>query len=752
MNTNESPSRPEEFRGIIKQTYRDSTPWREPILRPPAGTPNVMLIVLDDVGFAQLGCYGSTIQTPNLDALAARGRRYNNFHTTAMCSPTRASLLTGRNHHAVGMGMITGWCTGYPGYRGEVTKKAATLAEILRPLGFGTFAVGKWHLTRYRDMSAAGPFDQWPLGRGFDRYYGFLGALMDHWNPELVCDNHFIPTPRWPGYHLTEDLVDQTIAMIRDQQTADPGRPFFAYLALGACHSPHQPPRRYIDKYAGQFDQGWDVMREQWFARQLELGVIPQRTRLTPLNPDVRPWRSMSTEEQRLCARHQEVFAGFLHHTDEQIGRLVNDLRTRGLLDNTLLIALSDNGASAEGGDLGDINICRHYQFLEEALPEKLAQIDSLGSEFMWNNYPRGWGHAGNTPLKWFKTHTHGGGIRDPLIVHWPAKIHQGGLISSQFCHCSDIVPTVLEALAVDAPTVVNGIEQLPITGRSLLYTFTAPNAPAADRIQYFELMGNRGICAHGWKAVTHHVKGTRFEDDKWELYHVDNDFSEQVDLAEKFPEKVAQLAQLWHDEAMGNNVFPLDDRDRERMLETYWGPTRRRWVFNQGMGLIPWVVAPTVANRSYRVVADVERLCTDDGVILAAGSRPAGYVLFVQKGHLVHEYIGPGQRWTVESESALPAGRLNLIFEFRKRAHCAGTGTLFCNGTSVGHLEMREMWSIEPGAGGVTCGHDDGSPVSERYQLPFQFTGHIYSVIVEVEDDGGHDVELSNHMNLSSE
>lgn len=752
MTVSQDPSSPGEFKGVIGRTYRDSKPWRAPPVRPPSGAPNVVLVVLDDVGFAQLGCYGSTINTPHLDALAAGGRRYNNFHTTSMCSPTRASLLTGRNHHAVGMGIITDWCSGYPGYQGEVSKKAATLAEMLRPVGYSTFAIGKWHLTRVREMTAAGPFDQWPLGRGFERYYGFLGALMDHWNPELIRDNGEIPTPRRPGYHLSEDLVEQTIAMIRDQQAVDPGRPFFAYLAFGATHSPHHAPREYIDRYAGKFDEGWDVMRERWFARQLELGIVPQGTRLTALNQDVTPWSSLGVDERRLCARHQEVFAGFLEHTDAQIGRLVNDLRSRGLLENTLFVVLSDNGATAEGGNFGASNLRRQYSFLEESFGEMLADIDLLGSEFLWNNYPSGWGHAGNTPLKWFKMHTHGGGIRDPLIVHWPAQIREGGLISGQFCHCSDIVPTVLEAVGVAAPEVVNGAEQLPVTGRSLLYTFGAPYTPAASRVQYFELMGNRGIWADGWKAVTHHTKGDRYEDDRWELYHVDSDFSEQVDVADQHPEKVAQLEQLWHQEALRNNVLPLDDRDRERTFYTFWGPPRRRWAFEQDMPRLSGYVAPRVANRSYRIVADVERTAADDGVILAAGGRAGGYVMFIQNGHLVHEYVGPGRRWTVESRTPLPAGRLNLIFEFRKQADCAGTGTLICNGNVVAVIEMRDMWPMGAAAGGTTCGYDDGSPVSERYELPFRFTGRILSAAVEAEDDYRHDQQLLNHISLSEE
>lgn len=742
----------EPFGGVIERSYRDSTPWIVPAVAAPRGAPNVMIVVLDDVGFGHLGCYGSAIETPRLDALAAAGRRYNNFHTTAMCSPTRASLLTGRNHHAVGMGMIADWCTGYPGYQGEVSKRAATLAEMLRPAGYNCFAIGKWHLARLRDWSAAGPFDQWPLGRGFERYYGFLASLMDHWNPELTCDNHAIPTPRRPGYHLTEDLIDHAIGMIRDQQAAAPGKPFFSYVALGACHSPHHAPAPHVAKYAGCFDEGWDVARERWFARQLELGIVPPGSRLTPMNENVKPWASMSPDERRLCARHQEVFAGFLDHTDKQIGRLMDYLQSQCLLDNTLLVVLSDNGATEEGGDFGDANIRRHYQFVDEPFEEKLAVIDKLGTEHLFNNYPRGWGHAGNTPMKWFKMHTHGGGVRDPLIVHWPARIKAGGFVSPQFCHCDDIVPTVLEAAGVEAPKVVQGVEQMPIHGTSLAYTFDEPSAPGRKRTQYFELMGHRGLWADGWKAVTHHAKGTDFENDRWELYHVDNDFTEFEDVATRYPDKLKELIDLWWLEAQRYHVLPLDDRDRERILLTYRVAPRKRYVFEPGMGRLSVIACPPLANRSYRIVADVEVPSSAQGVILSAGGRFGGYVLFFDEGRLVHEYAGPDRRWIVDSPRPIAAGRHQLAFEFRKHAHCAGTGTLLCDGEPVGRIEMRDLWPLGAGAGGLYCGYADGSPVGERYACPFPFTGTIRQVVVELDDDHVANAGLENHASISED
>lgn len=744
-------SQSSEWPGKVGRTYRESTPWLEPVRQPAAGAPNVLLIVLDDVGFSQLGCYGSTINTPNIDALAERGRRYTGFHTTAMCSPTRASLLTGRNHHAVGMGMIADMCTGFPGYQGQVSREGATLAEMLKPAGYSTFAIGKWHLTRARDMTAAGPFDEWPLGRGFERYYGFLYSLVDQWHPELVVDNHFIPTPDRAGYHLSEDLADQTIEMVRDQQAAAPGKPFFAYLAFGACHSPHHAPQDYIDRYRGRFDDGWDVARERWLARQIELGVVPPNTRLTEMNPKVRPWASMTLDEQRLCARHQEVFAGFLEHTDAQIGRVIEYLRGRELLDNTLVVLLSDNGATAEGGDFGDLNLRRYIQMLDESFDEKLAAIDELGGDRHWNNYPAGWGHAGNTPLKWFKMQTHGGGVRDPLIVHWPARITQGGLISPQFCHCADVAPTILEACGVAAPPVVGGVAQLPLHGTSLAYTFDEPLAPTCRGPQYFELMGNRGIWADGWKAVTRHFEGDDFGDDAWELYCLDNDFSESLDLAARHPEKLQELVDLWWTEAERNQVLPLDDRNLSRIGLTYWGPSRKRWRYEQGMNRVSGYAAPAVANRSYRIRADVELSAEDQGVLLAVGGRAGGYVLFVQDGCLVHEYVGPGTRSFLRS-TPLPPGRRELRFVFRKTGHCAGIGMLVCDGQTIGSMEMANMWPSSPTGGGVTCGYDEGSPVSDAYARPFAFTGVIHDLVVEALEDSVVDPVLVTHMALAED
>lgn len=717
----------------LASAARVATP-PECAVTPREGAPNIVLVVLDDVGFAHLGCYGSTIDTPHVDALAASGRRYRNFHTTAMCSPTRAALLTGRQHHAVGMGMIPDWCTGHPGYQGEISHRAATLAEMLGGAGYHCMAVGKWHLARLSDWTSAGPFDQWPLGRGFDRFYGFLAALMDHWHPELFQDNHAIPTPRRAGYHLTEDLVDQAITMIRDQQAVAPAQPFFTYLALGACHSPHHAPRDYIERYAGRFDAGWDVARVKWFERQLAMGIVPPGTQLTPRNPAVPAWDSLSGEAQRLCARHQEVFAGFLTHADAQIGRLVDALRTDGLLDDTLFIVLSDNGATEEGGDLGDVNIRRHYQFLEEGIDEKLAALDLLGSEHCFNNYPRGWGHAGNTPHQWFKMHTHGGGVRDPLIMHWPARMRAPGSISPQFCHCVDIVPTVLECVGIEAPAVVKGVEQLPVHGHSLARSFDVPDVPMSGRVQYFELLGHRGIWADGWKAVTHHVQGTDFATDRWELYHVDEDFSESEDLAQRHPEKLVAMVALWWEEAHKHQVLPLDDRDRERILETYRVPPRMHYTYRPGAGRVSVQATPPVAGRTWRLSAEVTVGTGTEGVILAAGGRFGGYVLFMQAGRPVFELAGSSGPRVLESPAALPPGRHQIVLRCVALGPTSGQVTLACDGDVLAQDRWNDLWPIGAAAGGLHCGYDDGCPVSDRYVCPFPFTGSIDHVTVDIE------------------
>ncbi|MCA3720548.1 arylsulfatase, partial [Phenylobacterium sp.] len=509
-------------RNDLGLTASESRPhWPEPARAPP-GAPNVVCIVFDDLGFADLGCYGSEIATPNIDALAAGGLRYTNFHTAALCSPTRASLLTGRNHHSVGMGGLADWDLGFPGMRGRISRSAGTLAEMLRPAGYNTFATGKWHLTPTFETSQAGPFDQWPLQRGFDRYYGFLEGETSQWHPELVLDNHHIEAPDREGYHLSEDIVDQSIGFIRAQRTITPEKPFFLYICLGAQHAPHHAPKTFIDRYESVFEKGWDATRADRLARQKALGLVPADTVLPDRNPGVKPWDALSDDERRLAVRLQAAFAGMLEHADLQVGRLVNWLSEQGCLENTLIILISDNGASQEGSPFGTVNALRYFNGVRDTLAENLEHIDAIGEAHLNNNYPLGWAMAGNTPLRRYKQNTHGGGVRDPLVVHWPAGIRSGGEIRHQFHHVCDIAPTILEVTGVSPPAEIHGVTQQPIEGTSFGYTFDGGAEPTRKRTQYFEMLGHRGIWHEGWKAVTWHKPGTAFDADQWELYHLD--------------------------------------------------------------------------------------------------------------------------------------------------------------------------------------------------------------------------------------
>ena len=743
------------FGGVIGRTYRESTPWWPRSARAPAGAPNVVFIVLDDVGFADLGCYGSEVATPSMDRLAANGLLYTNFHTTAMCSPTRASLLTGRMPHAVGMGIIAEWSTGYPGYRGRVTRQAATLAEMLREHGYNNLAVGKWHLMPQSDATSAGPFDHWPLQRGFDRWYGFHGALADQWHPELFEDNHTIDAPEGPGYHLSEDLVERSIRYVRDQKVNGPEKPFFLYLAFGACHWPHHVPREYIERYRGRYDRGWDVVRDERLARQKELGIVPPETELAPRNPGVRAWDELSPDQQRLFARTQEVYAAFLEHTDAQIGRLLAYLEQLGQLDNTLIALLSDNGASAEGGADGAVNARKHLVYEPETLEQGLAAIDALGSDHTYNHYPSGWAQASNTPLKWYKKDVHGGGIRDPLIVHWPARIRERGGLRGQYHHVADIVPTVLEALGIAAPGEYHGVPQMPIQGVSMAYTFEAPDAPGHKQIQYYELLGDRGLWHDGWKAVARHEKGADFEADRWELYQVERDFSEFHDLAERHPEKLRELIERWWAEAGAYNVLPLDDREYERVAENVAARARKVTTFYPGMARIDRFHVPDVTDRSYRITAEVEIPPGGaEGVLLAIGSRFGGCVLYVKEGRLVCEYVyNDDTRYVIRSDESVPVGRgAALRFAFTKTGDRRGVGSLFLDGRRVGAGEIPKTWPVVGLAGGLYCGRDGGSPVSDAYRLPFAFSGTIRRVVVELGNDGRPDPESEYRGALAEE
>jgi arylsulfatase A-like enzyme len=727
----------ERFDGVINRTQAESTPgWPTPA-HPGEDAPNVVVILLDDTGFSHFGCYGSDLATPNIDRLAAGGLRYTNFHVTPLCSPTRASLLTGRNHHTVGMRSLSNFDSGYPHMRGHITNHAATVAEVLRDEGFATFALGKWHLCAMDNASAAGPYDQWPCQRGFDRFYGFLEGETDQFHPELVYDNHSVEPPAGPdqGYHLSEDLVDHAIAFIHDTTSIRPDRPFFTYLAFGAMHAPHQAPAAYLEKYRGRFDEGWDVARERWFARQREMGLLPADTELAPRNPGVEAWDSLPDNHQRLAARLQEAFAAFLEHTDDQIGRFVDALDQLGRLDNTLILLMSDNGASQEGGPFGVMHEMKYFNFLAESPDEAVERIDDIGGPHSHSNYPWGWAQAGNTPFKWYKQNTHEGGVHVPLIAHWPDRITDAGALRHQFHHVSDIVPTIYETLGIEAPTTYRGLEQIPVSGTSLRYSFDRPEEPSRKRVQYFEMMGHRGIYADGWKAVTRHQSGVPFEEDDWELYHLDEDRSECHNLAAEQPERVAALVDLWWSEAEEYGALPLDDRTIELFMTRYRDrsphPTDRHYTFYPPMSPLPGQAAPALGGRGWDMAATVDRPEGAGGVLYASGNENSGISLFVQDDHLVFDYNCFGDHHVVVSDATVPVGPSVVEVHFLRTGR-GGEATLIIDGTPGGTLEVPFVMTMISSVG-PSVGYDHGSPVSERYEAPFPFEGTLTKLDVQL-------------------
>ena len=726
----------EDFQGRIGRTVKESEPWWPQPPTAPAGAPNVVVIVLDDTGFAHLGCYGSDIDTPNIDALAAGGLRYTNFHTTALCSPTRACLLTGRNHHSVGMRFLSNVDTGFSNCRGVITPKAATLAEVLRGAGYNTFALGKWHLANMEDCAPAGPFAHWPLQRGFDRFYGFMGGATDQYAPELTIDNHPVDPPSDPGYHLSEALVDQAIAMISAQRSTGRGRPFFAYLAFGATHSPHQAPPAYLRKYRGRYDRGWDVVRAEWFERQRAMGIVPPGAELSPRNPGVPAWDALDADSRRLYARMQEAFAAFLDHTDAQVGRLTAFLKSIDCLENTLVVFMSDNGASQEGGQHGTLNELAFFNRQEQTVEQMLPRIDEIGGPGLYNNYPKGWAQVGNTPLRFYKQNTYEGGIRDPLIVHWPARVRDAGGIRDQYHHVIDVMPTVLEAVGIRAPQVHAGVPQLPVEGTSFVYSFESADAPRRRRVQYYEMLGHRAIWVDGWKAVALHRPGQDFDEDRWALYHTDRDFSECRDLAAEQPAKLQQMIAAWWAEAGRHDVLPLDDRGTELFALRRPGAEPRSLRFRADLPHLDRFVTPDVRNRSHAIEASVERDSTaQQGALVACGARNGGYALYVLGNRLHYVYSHLGTPTTVRGELDLPAGACTLGMRFDKTAEHEGTVTLLVDGRACGSATVRtHPW--RQSTYGMDVGADRGSTVSADYAPPFRFEGRLHHVDYTLGDD----------------
>ena len=771
------------FPGVIGRTFDQSSPaWPQPP-RAREGAPNVLFIILDDTGFAQLGCYGSPIETPNLDALAQNGLLYNNMHTTALCSPTRSCVITGRNHHSNAMSCITEGATGYPGSNGNIPFESGFLSEMLLQHGYNTYALGKWHLTPADQLSAAGPYDRWPLGRGMERFYGFLGGETHQYHPELVYDNHAVEADRTPeqGYHLTEDLVDKAMGFIADSKQVAPEKPFFMYFCPGAMHAPHHVPEEWADRYKGKFDAGWESYRQQVFERQKKLGVVPADAELSRHDPDVQPWESLSADEKKLYTRMMEVFAGFLTHTDHHIGRLIEFLKSLGELDNTLVMVLSDNGASSEGGPRGMVNEALFFNNVTSTLEENLAAMDKLGGPEVCNHYPWGWTWAGNTPFRRWKRETYRGGISDPFIVHWPEGIAAKREIRTQYAHAIDMVPTVLEAIGMEAPATIRGVTQSPIEGLSFAHTFNDARAESRHIIQYFEMMGHRSIYHDGWRAVcpwpgTSFAESGKFfgaplDKDKlteldaaaWELYHVATDFAENNNIGPQNRAKLIEMIAMWYVEAGKYKVLPIDSRGTMRFADERPRIARDRtsYAFYPRTGGVPVSASVNILNRPHSITADVEvPEGGAEGILLAQGGNDGGFSLYIQNGKLCYAYNYVGRKiYCVQSVEPVPGGPHKLRFEFEvsgkpdisKGKGAPGKGQLYFDGRLVGQGQIELTNPLTIGLlSSIVCGLAPGAPVTPAYKPPFAFTGVIHSVIVDVSGELIKDTEAEVRMILA--
>jgi arylsulfatase len=748
-----APDRP--LRGTAAMYATDATyPPLQP-LRPPEGAPNVAIILIDDMGFGASSAFGGPIHMPTLERVANDGLRYTRFHTCALCSPTRQALLTGRNHHSVEMGAITEQASSVPGYTSVRPNSAATIAEVLRLNGYSTGAFGKMHQTPVWEVSPSGPFDRWPTGEGFEKFYGFVGAETNQWAPTLVEGTTPVEPPDDPDYHFSEDLVDHTIAWVQAQHALTPDKPFFVYLSFGATHAPHHAPPEFIEKYAGRFDQGWDAVRAETLARQKELGVVPPETELAARPADVKPWEQMTPDEQALALRLMETYAGFAEHTDFHAGRFLDALEEMGVLDNTLVFYIAgDNGASAEGTLTGTYNEMISLNGVGTSLEDKLAHMGDIGTVMAYNHYPVGWAHAMDCPFQWTKqVASHWGGTRNGTAVRWPKGFQARGEVRNQFHHVIDVVPTILEAAGLPAPDFVNGIMQKPIEGVSMAYTFGDAAAPDRHMTQYFEMFGNRGIYNDGWSAMTIHsipfqTEAHDWSEDEWELY-ADTDWSQAHNIAAEQPEKLAELKELFLIEAAKYNVFPLDDRKIERLNAELAGRpdlmgTRTALTVYPGMTHLMENAVLNVKNKSHSVTAEIEAPeGGGEGVIIAQGGRFGGWALYVKDGKpaYVHNWAGM-ERYTVASDAPLPEGNVTVRYEFAYdggEPGSGGTGALFVNGEQVaqGRIEQTVGYTFSLDEG-MDVGMDLATPVSEEYPARDNaFTGTIRSVTLEISEGG---------------
>jgi arylsulfatase A-like enzyme len=772
------------FGGTINVDVRDSEsdwgPFEPP--KAPDGGPNVLYIVLDDVGYSAMSCYGGPIETPNIDRIVAAGVRYTQFHTTALCSPTRSCLLTGRNHTRNSMACITEAAIGFPNASGTVPAENGMLSEILEEAGWNTYMVGKWHLCPTDEMNLASTRRNWPTGRGFERWYGFLGAETNQWYPDLVYDNHTVDQPRSPedGYHLTDDITEKALEFIRDAKAIAPDKPFFLYYAPGACHAPHHAPNEWIEKFKGRFDAGYEAIREQTLARQKEIGLVPADTELPPINPIgtpdtrtgpngqrfpdldyTRPWDSLNDDERRLFARMAEVYAGFLAHADHHIGRVLDYLEHTNQLENTMIVVVSDNGASGEGGPNGSVNEMKFANGIADDLEQNLAQIDELGGPLTYNHYPTGWAMAFNTPFKMWKRYEFNGGTADPCIISWPAGTKARGELRDQYHHAIDLVPTILDVLRVEAPTTIKGHEQSRFDGVSMRDTLDDASAPSKRRTQFYAMLGSRSIWHEGWKAVTTHpcIAGWgHYNEDEWELYHTDVDRAETHNLAAEHPEKVRELVNIWFSEAGANGAFPLDDRTVIEILSEprpQVSAPRERYVYFPGDAPVGEWQAVNTRNRSFVIeaLADI-RTAGAQGVLFAMGTRFGGHALYVKDNrlHYVNSFVGAEEQVIVGGEE-IPAGEnMFLSASFEKEGleptYAHGTLSLYHGEKKVGEGKIKTQLGFFAVAGSALyVGRQPGEPVTDDYpgESPHEFTGGTLR-LVAVNVSGKPFTDLEHH------
>ena len=747
----------QEFGGTIAKSYDESEEWWPSTPKPPAGTPNVVIFLLDDTGFGHLSSFGGLIETPNIDRLAENGLRYNNFHTTALCSPSRATIMAGRNHHRIGLGSHSLTAMGFPGYNAFPPESGKSVAKHLQEAGFVNYAIGKWDHTPLYEVSEVGPFDRWPSGEGFDHYYGYMAADADNYR-SLVWRDHY-PVEDWTGkegYHWSEQMAVEAERNITSHVSVSPDRPFMMFWAPVAMHSPHQAPPEYIERYKGAFDMGWDEARTRIHQRQLEMGVIPEGTKLTERTDAIPAWDELSDAEQKLYARQMEVFAAMLTHVDEQIGKVLDVLERTGQLDNTLIFVTADNGSSGEGGLTGSFNETYVLNGLQTPFDANMQHYDEWGSASTYPHFHAGWALAGNTPFQYFKQIVHRGGIQDAMVVHWPDGIKAKGEIRQQYSHITDIAPTILDVTGTEFRKEIDGVTQMSMDGVSLAYSFNDADAPTQHPEQYYELFGNRALYQDGWKAVTIHGgrmpwqlnKNHPFDEDVWELYNLNEDFSEAVNVADEYPEKLEELKARWEELAWQNNVYPLYDDMIQRIAkqqDRLFGDRKEFVYFNPGARRIAEKASAPVKDRSHTIETTINYTGNEEGVLIACGGFTGGYTIFIKNGRAYYDYnYYNGLYYTLESKP-LTKGENTITFKFTRgepseQGYPAGDAELWVNGEQQATASFPEMHiSTFSLSETFDVGMDAGTPVSNKYRVTnhYPYTGALDRVTVRLTDSG---------------